>query len=134
MTSKEKISLINRAMWHIFDLSNAGVLSDDEMMYLYNEFWHLRQNLRELQLIELQGVDEKMTREEICRAICKAQEIISNLHKQNNIEIKESYHLKKAFDELQEVFEAQFAKSCKSLINNIVTELTGVNQKVFKED
>lgn len=58
MTTKEKIALINRAMWHIFDLSHAGVLSNDEMMNLYNEFWHLRQDLIELQLIELQGVDE----------------------------------------------------------------------------
>ena len=71
---------------------------------------------------------------EICRAICLAQKIISNLHEQNNIEIKESYHLKKAFDELQEVFESQFAKSCKSLVNKIVDELLGVNDKVFKED
>lgn len=59
MTTKEKIELINRAMWHIFDLSHAGVLSNDEMMYLYNEFWHLRQHLRELQLIELQGGKKK---------------------------------------------------------------------------
>lgn len=75
-----------------------------------------------------------MTSEEICHAICQAQKIISNLHEQNNIEIKESYHLKKAFDELQEVFEAQFAKSCKTLINRIVDEVLGVNVKVFKED
>lgn len=75
-----------------------------------------------------------MTYDEICRAICQAQEIISNLHEQKNIEIKESYHLKKAFDELQEVFESQFAKSCKLLINKIVDELLGVNAEVFKED
>lgn len=79
-------------------------------------------------------MNKNLSHSEICRAICQAQKIISNLHEQNNIEIKESYHLKKAFDELQEVFEAQFAESCKSLINKIVTELTGVNQKVFKED
>ena len=59
MTTKEKIALINKAMDHIFDLSHAGVLSDDELMYLYNEFWHLRQYLTELRLIELQGKDEK---------------------------------------------------------------------------
>ena len=64
MTTKEKIALINRAMSHIFDLSHAGVLSDDELMYLYNEFWHLRQYLirqylTELHLIELQEGDEK---------------------------------------------------------------------------
>lgn len=66
-----------------------------------------------------------MTYDEICRAICLAQKIISNLHDQNNIEIKESYHLKKAFDELQEVFETQFAKSCKLLIKKIVNEVLG---------
>ena len=70
----------------------------------------------------------------ICRTITHAQEIICDLIEQNNIEIKESYHLKKAFDELQEVFEAQFAKSCKSLVNKIVDELLGVDEKVFKED
>ena len=79
-------------------------------------------------------MNKNLSYSEICRAICLAQKIISNLHDQNNIEIKESYHLKKAFDELQEVFEAQFAKSCKSLVNKIVTELLGTNAKVFKED
>ena len=79
-------------------------------------------------------MNKDLNHDEICRAICLAQKIISNLHKQNNIEIKESYHLKKAFDELQEVFEIQFAKSCKQLVNKIVTELLGVNEKVFKED
>ena len=59
MTTKEKISLINRAMGHIFDLSHAGVLTDDELMYLYEEFWHLRQYLTELKLIELQEGNEK---------------------------------------------------------------------------
>lgn len=59
MTTKEKIALINRAMNHIFDLSHAGVLSDDELMYLYEEFWQLRQYLTELHLIELQEGDEK---------------------------------------------------------------------------
>ena len=77
---------------------------------------------------------KELTNSEICRAICRAQEIISDLHEQNNIEIKESYHLKKAFDELQEVFETQFAKSCKLLVNKIVDELLGVDVKVFKED
>ena len=77
---------------------------------------------------------KELTHSEICRTICRAQEIISDLHEQNNIEIKESYHLKKAFDELQEVFEAQFAKSCKSLVSKIVDELLGVDAKVFKED
>lgn len=79
-------------------------------------------------------MNKDLSHSEICRAICLAQKIISNLHEQNNIEIKESYHLKKAFDELQEVFEAQFAKSCKSLVNKIVDELLGVDGKVFKED
>lgn len=79
-------------------------------------------------------MNKNLSRSEIRRAICLAQKIIANLHEQNNIEIKESYHLKKAFDELQEVFESQFAKSCKSLVNKIVNELTGVNEKVFKED
>lgn len=77
---------------------------------------------------------KELSHTEICRAICLAQEIISDLHEQNNIEIKESYHLKKAFDELQEVFETQFAKSCKPLVNKIVGELLGVDVKVFKED
>ena len=79
-------------------------------------------------------MNKNLSHSEICRAICRAQEIISDLHEQNNLEIKESYHLKKAFDELQEVFEAQFAKSCKSLVNKIVDELLGVDGKVFKED
>ena len=79
-------------------------------------------------------MNNDLSHSEICRAICRVQEIISDLHEQNNIEIKESYHLKKAFDELQEVFEAQFAKSCKSLVDKIVAELLGVNEKVFKED
>ena len=79
-------------------------------------------------------MNNDLSHSEICRTICRAQEIIADLHKQNNIEIKESYHLKKAFDELQEVFETQFAKSCKSLVNKIVDELLGVDEKVFKED
>ena len=79
-------------------------------------------------------MNKNLSHSEICRAICLAQKIIRNLHEQNNIEIKESYHLKKAFDELQEVFEAQFAKSCKSLVNKTVDELLGVDGKVFKED
>ena len=79
-------------------------------------------------------MNKDLNHDEICRAICRAQKIISDLHEQNNIEIKESYHLKKAFDELQEVFETQFTKSCKPLINKIVGELLGVNAKVFKED
>lgn len=79
-------------------------------------------------------MNKNLSHSEICRSICLAQEIISDLHKQNNIEIKESYYLKKAFDDLQEVFESQFAKSCKQLINKIVDELLGVNEKVFKED
>ena len=77
---------------------------------------------------------KELTNSEICRTICRAQEIISDLYEQNNIEIKEAYYLKKAFDELQEVFEAQFAKSCKSLVNKIVDELLGVDEKVLKED
>ena len=77
---------------------------------------------------------KELSHSEICRAICRAQEIISNLYEENNIEIKEAYYLKKAFDELQEVFETQFAKSCKPLVNKIVDELLGVDVKVFKED
>ena len=79
-------------------------------------------------------MNKNLSHDEICFAICRVQEIISYLHEQNNIEIKESYHLQKAFDELQEVFEAQFAKSCESLVNEIVDELLGVTDKVFKED
>ena len=79
-------------------------------------------------------MNKNLSHDEICFAICHVQEIISDLHEQNNIEIKESYHLKKAFDELQKVFEAQFAKSCKSLVNKIVDELQGEDEKVFKED
>ena len=79
-------------------------------------------------------MNNDLSHSEICRAICRAQEIISDLHEQNNIEIKEAYYLKKAFDELQEVFEAQFAKSCKSLVDKIADELLGVDVKVFKED
>ena len=79
-------------------------------------------------------MNKNLSHSEICRTICRAQEIISELHEQNNIEIKESYYLKKAFDDLQEVFETQFAKSCKPLVNKIVDELLGVDVKVFKED
>ena len=74
-------------------------------------------------------MNKNLSNSEICRAICQAQKIISNLHEQNNVEIKESYHLKKAFDELQEVFESQFAKSCKSLVKKIVNELLGDDEK-----
>ena len=77
---------------------------------------------------------KELTNSEICRAICQAQEIICDLYEQNNIEIKESYHLKNAFDELQEVFETQFAKSCKPLVKKIVDAFLGVDEKVFKED
>ena len=70
-------------------------------------------------------MNKNLNHSEICRAICLAQKIISNLHEQNNIEIKESYHLKKAFDELQEVFEAQFAKSCELLVKKIVNAVLG---------
>lgn len=79
-------------------------------------------------------MNKDLNHDEICRAICRAQEIICALYEQNNIEIKESYYLKKAFDDLQQVFEAQFAKSCKPLVNKIVDELLGVDVKVFKED
>ena len=61
MTTKEKIALINKAIDHLFDLSHAGMLSDDELLYLYNEFWHLRQYLTELHLIELQGDENEKT-------------------------------------------------------------------------
>ena len=40
-------------------------------------------------------MNKDLNHDEICRAICLAQKIISNLHEQNNIEIKESYHLKR---------------------------------------
>ena len=78
--------------------------------------------------------NKNLSHADICRLIVDAQEIISDLHGQNNIELKESYYLKKAFDDLQEVFETQFAKSCKPLVNKIVDELLGVDVKVFKED
>ena len=78
--------------------------------------------------------EKELSHSEICLDICRVQEIISALHEQKNIEIKESYHLKKAYDELQEVFESQFNKSCKSLVNKIADELLGVDEKVFKED
>ena len=58
MNSKEKIALVNKAIDHLFCLSSAGVLSDDELQYLYNEFHHLRQYLRELQK------DEKVFKED----------------------------------------------------------------------
>lgn len=79
-------------------------------------------------------MNKKLSSSEICRAICRAQEIICDLYEENNIEIKEYYHLKKAFDELQEVFETQFAKSCKPLVKKIIDALLGVDEKVFKED
>ena len=59
MTTKEKIKLVNRAIDHIFCLSSAGLLSDDELQYLCDEFRHLRQYLTELRSIELQEGDEK---------------------------------------------------------------------------
>ena len=74
-------------------------------------------------------IDKNLQHDDICRVIVDAQEIIGNLHEQNNIEIKESYYLQKAFDDLQEVFETQFAKSCKPLIKKIVNELLGDDEK-----
>ena len=59
MTTKEKITLVNKAIDHLFWLSSAGVLSDDELQYLYNEFRRLRQYLR-----ELQREDEKVFKED----------------------------------------------------------------------
>ena len=59
MTTEEKIALVNRMMDHLFCLSSAGELSDDELHYLYNEFHHLRQYLR-----ELQREDEKVFKED----------------------------------------------------------------------
>ena len=47
MTTKEKIALINKAIDHLFCLSSAGVLSEDELSFLYNEFYQLRQKLIE---------------------------------------------------------------------------------------
>ena len=64
MTTKEKIALINKAIDHIFGLSYKGELSSDELLYLYNEFWQLRQYLTELHLTELQGKDEKVFKED----------------------------------------------------------------------
>ena len=79
-------------------------------------------------------MNKDLSHDDICRLIVDAQKIISDLREQNNIEIKESCYLKKAFDDLQEVFATQFAKACKPLVNKIVGELLGVNNKVFKED
>ena len=60
MTTKEKIKLVNRSIDHLFCLSSEGLLSDDELQYLYDEFRHLRQYLTELRSIELQeGGEEK---------------------------------------------------------------------------
>ena len=59
MTTKDKIALINKAIDHLYCLSSAGVLSDDELQYLYNEFRYLRQHLR-----ELQREDEKVFKED----------------------------------------------------------------------
>ena len=59
MTTEEKIALVNRMMDHLFCLSSAGELSDDELQYLYNEFQHLRQYLR-----ELKREDEKVFKED----------------------------------------------------------------------
>ena len=59
MTTKEKIKLVNRSIDHLFCLSSEGLLSDDELQYLYDEFRHLRQYLTELRSIELQEGDEK---------------------------------------------------------------------------
>lgn len=72
---------------------------------------------------------KELSHSEICKAICRAQEIICDLYEQNNIDIKETYYLKKAFDDLQEVFETQFAKSCKLLVKKIVNELLGDDEK-----
>ena len=59
MTTKDKIALINKAIDHLFDLYLAGVLSDDGLMFLYHDFWHLRQYLT-----ELQRKDEKVFKED----------------------------------------------------------------------
>ena len=60
MTTKEKIILVSNEMDHLFYLYRVGVLSDDELQYLYDEFRHLRQYLTELRSIELQeGGEEK---------------------------------------------------------------------------
>ena len=59
MTTKEKIKLVNRSIDHLFCLSSEGLLSDDELQYLYDEFRHLRQYLTELRSIELQEGDEE---------------------------------------------------------------------------
>ena len=42
MTSKEKIALINRVMDYLFTLYGRKLLSNDEMLYLYDLFWQAR--------------------------------------------------------------------------------------------
>ena len=42
MTAKEKITLINRVMDYLFTLYERRLLSDDEMLYLYDLFWRAR--------------------------------------------------------------------------------------------
>ena len=42
MTTKEKITLINRVMDYLFTLYERRLLSDDEMLYLYDLFWQAR--------------------------------------------------------------------------------------------
>ena len=54
MTTKEKIILVSNEMDHLFYLYRVGVLSDDELQYLYDEFRNLRQRFIELRLKELQ--------------------------------------------------------------------------------
>ena len=46
MTTKEKIALITKAMERLLDLARAGVLSDDDLLYLYHVFWCIRQYYR----------------------------------------------------------------------------------------
>ena len=46
MTAREKITAINKAIDHLFTLAHLGVLSDAELMFLYNIFWKERESLR----------------------------------------------------------------------------------------
>ena len=58
MTTKEKIILVSNEMDHLFYLYRVGVLSDDELQYLYDEFRNLRQRFIELRLKELQEAEK----------------------------------------------------------------------------
>lgn len=57
MTSKEKIALINRVMDYLFTLWLRGLLSDDEMLYLYDLFWKARWRVESC--VEVKGGTKK---------------------------------------------------------------------------